>query len=226
MTYIPNAGAVVPRFVLAADVANSATFTCAYPTGFVQGDFTAGLAVPNGSYFITNGNDKVLEVIAGGSGAQFSFGASLVTITNNTGATIVVGTSIDVFLNQVDGNSAETFAFPLNLASITAADIVAAFRPGVDGYIENVEVIVNIPATTGSKLATVTPKIGAVAVTGGVVALTSANMTPMGARVAGTQVTALNRITKKDALTITASAVTAFVEGSATLFVRIRRDTL
>jgi hypothetical protein len=157
---------------------------------------------------------------------QFSFGASLVTITNNTGATIVAGTLVDVFLDQQNGNGAETFAFPLNLASITAADIVSAFRPGVDGFIEWAAVLVNIPATTAAKLATLTPKIGATALTGGVIALTSANMTPMGALVAGTQVTALNRIKKSDSLTITASAVTAFAEGSATLFVRIRRDTL
>lgn len=226
MAYTPNAGAVVPRFTLAADVTNSSTFTFAYPSGFVQGDFTAGMEPLNGSYIVVNGNDHVAEVVAGGSGVQFSFGASLVTVTNNTGATLKAGATIDAWLDQVDGNSAETFAFPLDLASITAADIVAAFRPGVDGIIENVEVIVNKPATTGSKLATLTPKVSSTAVTGGVVALTSANMTPMGARVAGSQVTAGGAIKKSDSFSVTASAVTAFVEGTATLFVRIRKTIL
>lgn len=223
MAYTPNAGAVVPRFTLAADVTNGSTFTCGYPSGFVQGDFTAGMEPLNGSFVIVNSNDKYKEDVSSATGVAFSFGASLVTITNNTGATIKAGATIDVWLDQVDGNSSETFAFPLDLASITAADIVAAFRPGVDGIIENVEIIVNKPATTGSKLATLTPKVSAVAVTGGVVALTSANMTPMGARVAGSQVTAGGAIKKSDSLSITASAVTAFVEGSATLMVRIRK---
>jgi hypothetical protein len=224
MPYTPDAGAVVPAFALPADWAAAGTITVAYPTGFTQGSFTAGVAGPNGSYIIKNNNDKVNEDLSAATGIGFSFGASLVTLTNNTGATIVAGTLISVFMNQQDGNTAETLAFPIELASVTAADIVAAFRPGLDGYIENVEFVVNKPVTTGSKLASLNPKINSTAVTGGVVALTSALATPMGARIAGSQVTALNRITKKDSLSVTAASVTAFIEGSGTLLVRIRRD--
>lgn len=226
MTYIPNAGGVVPRFILAADVANAGTFTCAYPSGFVQASFTAGLAVPNGSYIMVNGNDKVLEDLSGATGVGFSFGSTTVTITNNTGATLSAGATIDVFLNQVDGNAADTFAFPVDLVDVSAADVVSGIRLGVDGTIENVEWIQRTPATTAAKAATLSLKIGSTAVTGGAVALTSANCTPLGARVAGTQVTAANRITKKDALTVVAASVTAFVEGKGTLYVRVRRDTL
>lgn len=225
MPYIPNAGGVVSQ-TLGTAVANAGTMTFSYPAGFVQGDFTAGMNVVNGCYIILNQNDKLVEDVSGASGIAVSFGASTITVTNNSGATIAAGTKVDLFCNQVDGNLAETFAFPIELASVAAADVVSAFRPGVDGVIENIEFVVNKPVTTASKLATLSLKIGSTAVTGGAVALTSALATPQGARIAGSQITAANRIAKKDSLTVVAASVTAFVEGNGTLYVRIRRDAV
>lgn len=225
MTYIPNSGGIVSQ-TLGSDWANAGTITFSYPSGFVQNSFNAGLEPLNGCYVMVNRNDKLQEDVTGATGIAVSFGASLITVTNNTGATIPAGSLIDMWVDQVDGNSAETFVFPLDLASITAADIVAAFRPGVDGVVENIEFIANKPVTTGSKLASLNAKINSTALTGGVVALTSANCTPMGARVAGSQITAGASIGKKDTLSITAATVTAFVEGSGTLYVRIRKTTL
>lgn len=226
MTYIPNAGGVVSQ-TLGSAWANAGTITFSYPTGFVQADFTAGLAVPNGSYMMVNQSDKVLEDISAATGIALSFGSTTITVTNNTGASIAAGSKIDLFANQQDGNAAETIIIPVSaLSDVGNADIVSGIRLGIDGYIENFEYIQGKPVTTGSKLATVVLKIGSTAVTGASIALTSALCTPLGARIASTQITAANRITKKDALSLTASSVTAFVEGSGFFAVRIRRDSL
>ena len=69
------------------------------------------------------------------------------------------------------------------------------------------------PATTASKLATLTAQVSGTAVTGGVVNLTSANCTPSGAAVAGSAITGANTGAAGGTLEVAVSAVTAFVEG-------------
>lgn len=68
-------------------------------------------------------------------------------------------------------------------------------------------------ATTASKLATLTVGISGTPVTGGVMALTSANQNAIGGSVAASAITALNIGAPGNTLEVTASAVTAFVEG-------------
>lgn len=225
MTYVPKSGAVVPEFTLAADWTNTSTITVNYPSGFKQTSFTNGMSVPNRSYMMVNRNDKIFEDVTGVAQITLTFGSSNVTVTNKTGATIVAGTVLSFWFEQRTGSDADLIAIPLPLVSISAADLIVV-APGLDGFIENLEFLVTTAATTAAKLATLSAKINSVAVTGGAVALTSANCTPIGARIPGTQITAANRITKNDVLTITGSAVTAFVEGSGTLYVRLRPDTL
>lgn len=226
MTYVPNSGALVPEFTLAADWTNTSTITVSYPTGSAQGSFTNGLSVPNKSFMIANRNDKTFEDTTGATGITLSFGASNVTVTNKTGATIPAGTVLSFWFDQQDGNNIEWLHFAVSLASVAAGDYIAAFPAGVDGFIEQVEYMPAVAATTAAKLATLTPKINTTALTGGVLALTTTNCGTVGVRAVGTQVTAANRITKKDTITVTGSAVTAFVEGSGTLSLRIRLDTL
>lgn len=81
-------------------------------------------------------------------------------------------------------------------------------------------------ATTAAKAATLTPIIAATPVTGGVLALTSANMTPINNVVAGTAVTAGATGNAGDALGVTASAVTAFVEGDGVIEFTVRNDDI
>lgn len=205
---------------LTAAVANAGTFTLAYPTGTSQLSFTAGLNAPSGSFMIVNNVDKWLAP----SQFTIAYGASLITITNNTNTTLAAGSTVLLQFERVDGNDVLTLAFSVNLASVTVAqDIVTSFRPGIDGLIEDVDFVVNIPVTTAAKLATISLKINAVNVTGGAIALTSANATPMGKVLQGTDITALSTIGRDDTLSVVATAVTAFLEGSGTVFVRIRR---
>lgn len=86
--------------------------------------------------------------------------------------------------------------------------------------------VADVPATTTSKLATLTLSTTAGAVTGGVMALTSANMTPTGAAVAATAISGANATgTAGQEVIITVSAVTAFVEGSGHVEVTVSNNS-
>lgn len=230
MTYIPNSGGVSTT-VLASAVADDGTFTIGYPTGFTQGSFTAGLSDYGVSQIILNDNDVWLEGDAPTAdpkrGFEFSFGASSVTVTNRTGTTLAAGTEVSIFFAQRNGNNVLVLSLPITLAGVTGAgDVYTGLRPGVDGYVEDLTFFVTTAVTTGSKAASLNAEIDGTNVTGGVVALTSANCTPIGASVAGSQITAANRVTKASKLDIESSSVTAFSEGAGVLMVRIRLDTL
>lgn len=69
------------------------------------------------------------------------------------------------------------------------------------------------PASTAAKAATLTVGIAGTPVTGGVMALTSANQNTIGGTVAATAITALNTGTAGQTLEVTASSVTPFIEG-------------
>lgn len=206
--------------VLAAAVANSGTFTVAYPTGFVQASFTAGLA-GTAHYMVVNNNDKWT---AAASKMSVAFGASEITVTNSTGYTLAAGSEISIYLDQVDGNNVVNLTFYVDLASITAADVITNWRPGVAGTVEYFAFIVDKAVTTAAKAASFNLEIGTTNVTGGVIALTSANATPKGAVIEGSAITGANTLTDTSTLSVEASSVTAFSEGTGTLVVRIRRS--
>lgn len=110
----------------------------------------------------------------------------------------------------------------LLLAGISAANVVTAFVPGHAFKILSVSAIAMVAATTSGKAATITPYIGSTAVTGGVLALTTSSLGTKGAVQTGTTVTANNEGSATDSITLTASSVTAFVEGSACIVLRIQ----
>lgn len=107
---------------------------------------------------------------------------------------------------------------PVVLKAHTTNSIAARFTPGFKGTIRKITASVTDPVTTGAKLGTFTPAIAATGTTGGALALTSANCTPVGAKVDGSAITALNAFGATDEITIVASAVTAFVEGQVVIY--------
>jgi hypothetical protein len=115
-----------------------------------------------------------------------------------------------------------SITFELALATLANADELTAFTPGHKFKIRAMDFYVDVPATTAAKAATLSPFISGVAVTGGVLSLTSANCTPTGVKVAGTAVTALNTGTSADTIRITGSAVTTFIQGSGWLTIQIQ----
>lgn len=202
---------------LVSAVADDATFTVSYPTGFSQLSFSKGMA-RTGGYMIVNGNDRWSQTDPGFS---VSYGASLITVTNLTGASLAAGSTIDINLDVSDGNSRIPFTIPLPpLSGITAADIVTEMYPGIAGTIEYWEFVTTVAVTTASKLATLNLEIDTTDVTGSI-ALTSATLTPKGT-VLGAACTANNTLTATSKLSVEASAVTAFAEGEGYLVVYIR----
>ena len=114
--------------------------------------------------------------------------------------------------------------FYVNLATLTDADQITAWIPGHKGRIIDTRFITHIPVTTGSKASTLNWEIGTVNITGGVLALTSANCTPRGAVVESTAVTALNAFLATDTISLEASSTTAFAEGTGWLDLEIVND--
>lgn len=221
MTYTPNDNSTV-RGVLAAAVANSGTFTVAYPSGTTQSTFNAGLA--GSPSIVINDNDTWT---AAASKMSVTYGASDITVTNLSSTTWAAGSSFVLDLDRKDGNNVVILALPINLASVTGAsgDVLTNFRPGVNGFIEHVSFAVTVPVTTASRATTLNLEINTTNLTGGTVALTSANCTPLGAIISNAaDPSANNRITKADSLSVEHSSTTAFAEGAGVLYVRIRTD--
>jgi hypothetical protein len=113
-------------------------------------------------------------------------------------------------------------AIHVTLAQITGAgDVLTAHPLGHKFKINSMDAVVDKVVTTGSKLASLNLEIGTTDLTGGVVALTSANCTPLGARVAGSAVTAANTGSATDTISVEAASVTAFAEGEVILLISI-----
>lgn len=108
------------------------------------------------------------------------------------------------------------------LAEVADGDLYT-FTPGFVGEIRSDEFSVSEAVTTAAKAATFSLKINGVAVTGGAIVVTSALATPAGANIPGSAVTALNTFDANDEITITASDVTAFVEGRGDVVITLRQ---
>lgn len=93
------------EIVLASAVAVAGTFTVDYPAGTTQATFIGANASATG-IVIVNDNDKYTEADAD---VAFSYGASEVTITNNTGATLAAGSRLLVGLSSVGTGFENTF---------------------------------------------------------------------------------------------------------------------
>lgn len=219
MTALINRGGRT-SITLAAAVADAGTVDLSYPSGTSQKSFNAGLKGPGG-YVMLNDNDKFTEAAAK---ISMSFGASLITLTNSTGFSWPVGTKVELFVDQQDGNDIVLMQVPIDLASIAGAgDVMTNIRPGVYGKIEYWEFVTTKPVTTAAKAATLNLEIDTTNVTGGTIALTSAAATPLGAVIAGADITGNNTLTPESTLSIEAASVTAFAEGQGFVNIRIRK---
>lgn len=208
--------------VLASAVATSGTFDIAYPAGTTQNSFNAGLN-GTGAYVMLNDNEKWTEAAAK---ISLSFGASLITVTNLSLYTWAAGTRVLLNVDMQDGNDIVLMQIPIDLVSITAAgDVMTEIRPGLYGTIEYWEFVVSKPVTTAAKLASLNLEIDTTNVTGGVIALTSANATPLGKAIAGAAITGANVLTPDSKLSIEAASVTAFSEGQGFVNIRIRKTS-
>jgi len=106
---------------------------------------------------------------------------------------------------------------PITLANVANGDVLTNMPLGFAGTITAVDFFVTTAVTTAAKATTLNLEIGTTNLTGGVVALTSANCTPLGAKVAGSAITDGNTFASGDTLSIEASSTTAFSEGAGFL---------
>lgn len=163
--------------------------------------------------------------------------ANQTAVTDNTGGSVADAILADgetqaaAFTDNTTGTTTTTLAagagiynlaFDLPLAGITDADILTSFLPGHKFKILAFDFYTTVAVTTGAKASTINLEIGAVDVTGGVIALTSANCTPKGVKVAGTSVTAANTGSATDVISMEATLTTAFVEGEGHFVIRIQ----
>lgn len=124
----------VTEVTLASSVADDATFTVAYPAGITQ----ASLLGATGGKMVVDG-DAVYD--QGASGFTAVYGASNVTVTNTTGASLPAGSVIGISFGQntnsgryntgvkVVGINALTAA--TGTASDTIADVTGTFSQTV-----------------------------------------------------------------------------------------------
>lgn len=133
---------------------------------------------------------------------------------------------------QFNTNAAkQTIALYSTLAGLVNTNVMAVAIP-FNFTLTAVRFVPRTPATTAAKLATLTAGLSAAAggaltpVTGGVISLTSANMTPTNTPQAGTAITALNTGVAGARAGVTVSGVTAFVEGDGYLEMDVLNTSL
>lgn len=193
-----------------------------------SGDAAPGTIIASGATITPAGRpgeqpDSPLLVADGGTGATTASGArtnlngadisAVASITDNStgsaGSTIAAGTDV------------QTIPIFVNLAQITATTIFN-YTPGFRFKILAISFSAEIAVTTAAKAATITPAVNGSGITGGALALTSANCTPKGTNIAGSTVTAGNTGTAAQTLSLVASAVTAFSEGTGWILLRVQ----
>lgn len=145
------------------------------------------------------------------------------TIADAGQAAITDSTTGTAATTAAAGVGVHTLSFGIDLASVANGNVIpTAYTLGYKFKILSATFAVNKPVTTGSKLSTLTMKIGSTAITGFSIALTSANCTPIGVLVQSSSITALNTGTASDTITLVAGSTTAFVEGSGTLLLKVQ----
>lgn len=163
------------------------------------------------------------KVVTGGTQQDFT-----TTELKALNTTLLAG--IGAFTDNSTGSASDTIAagagvFTLavfvNLAQITATTIFS-FTPGFAFKVLAIQFSAEIAVTTGGKAATLTPTVNGSGVTGGALALTSANCTPKGTTVSGSPITGGNTGTSAQTLGIAASSVTAFSEGTGWVLLRVQ----
>lgn len=157
---------------------------------------------------------------------------SAYTQTYSTANKTVAAPTTETLTDSTTGTASNTLAagvgvanlvIPIhNLATVADGDVLTALTVGYKFKILSVDAFVTNEVTTASKATTLNVEIGTIDLTGGVVALTSANTATLGAKIAGSAVTAANTGTAADTISVEASSTTAFAEGGVMLVVRIQ----
>jgi hypothetical protein len=170
-----------------------------------------GGTVAKGDLLVANASGRAVAASAGG---QYVIGRAL-----EAGANGEIGTML---ITHAGPLPVTLWTIPVDLASITGAgDVVTGFVAPFKGRILNLTWTQGVPVTTASRAASLRAEIGGTDVDGGVVALTSATCTPLGALIADTAITGNNTFNTGALIDIEAFSVTAFAEGEGMLTVEL-----
>lgn len=173
---------------------------------------------------LSDGNDEGTSLGQSTSDLVSFYGVTAVDQPSGTGQAAITDSGTGTAANTVAaGVGVTTVTINLPLVGITGnVDVVTNYTPGYKFKILAVDFAVTKVVSTAARAATLNLEIGTTNVTGGAVALTSANCTPLGAVIAGSAVTAANTGTSSDTISVEASGVTAFAEGDGTLLIRLQ----
>lgn len=130
--------------------------------------------------------------------------------TGTAGTTLAAGTGVS------------TIAIPITLANVADGDVLTTYTPAYKFKVLRVAFAITSAVTTADKATTLNIEIGTTNLTGGEIALTSANCTPLGAVVAGAAITAANTGSSSATISVEASSTTGFVEGAGVLLITIQ----
>lgn len=100
------------------------------------------------------------------------------------------------------------------MTGIANGDFATNIPLNFNGRVKGFRWVQGVPVTTGSNLATINLEINTTNLTGGTIAMTSATCTPLGAVIEAAAITDGAGFKAGDTISIEASSVTAFVEGS------------
>lgn len=137
------------------------------------------------------------------------------------GVALQSGVASDVKAMRIRPHFVPSFRweFFIDMTLIADGDLVTTFTPGFAGTIETFYWVQEAPVTTDAKLSSLNIEIGTTNLTGGVISLTSADCTPLGAVVASSAITAANAFDNDDTISVEASSTTTFIEGSGTIVI-------
>lgn len=183
-------------------------------TVMVMGESMAmyGDTVTAGANLMANASGKLVP--ATGTNA-------VIAVAREAGAVDEIHTVFLVTRSTAGVNTKAIFSYYVPLAGLVTGDILTTYTPGFAGTITKVSAAVVTATTDIDADATINLEIGTTNLTGGVVTLSDANVTPKGAVIDGTAVTAANVFTAVDTISIEAVVTNAFSDGAIMVLVVI-----
>ena len=162
--------------------------------------------------------------------------ANQTAVTDNSGGAVTDATAVAVTTNAATtdnstgaagntvaaGAGVHTISIPIELSTVTDGDVLTTYTPGYKFKVLSVDFATTTVASTPAKATTLNLEIGTTNLTGGAVALTSANQATLGTVTAGTAVTGNNTGSASDTISIEGSSTTAFGEGAGLLLIKIQ----
>lgn len=218
---VPAKGATVTVFMDSSEWMTPSQVVYITNAGYFSVVSKAGTTSALLTYLNINANVAAGNAIAANS--TVSPAGPPITVTGLIPAALTDNTTGVASNTLAAGVGRFTLSIPIVLASVAGnGDILTNYLLGFAFKILTVDCRVVTPATTVSRSFAINLEIGTTNLTGGVVSLTTANCTTLGAAIAGTAVTAANTGTAADTLSVEAASVTAFAEGEVVLLVCVQ----